>query len=88
MLGVLKKAYQRDFFHSRYIGCDLHNPPFDKIAQLYGAVGYRINKLNELAEVLPLAIKTEKPVVIDIQVDPTALYSFRRDSFQHRKNNT
>ena len=31
------------------------------------------------------ALKIKKPVVIDVDVDPKALYSFRRDSFKHRE---
>ena len=30
------------------------------------------------------ALKCNKPAVIDVDVDPKALYSFRRDSFKHR----
>ncbi len=30
------------------------------------------------------ALDCEKPAVVDIAVDPKALYSFRRDSFKHR----
>ena len=30
------------------------------------------------------ALDCNKPAVIDVQVDPSALYSFRRDSFKHR----
>ncbi len=33
---------------------------------------------------LRAAIKSNKPSVIDVDVDPKALYSFRRDSFKHR----
>ena len=32
-----EKAYQRDFFNGRYMGADVSNPPFDKLAELYGA---------------------------------------------------
>ena len=28
--------------------------------------------------------EAKKPVVIDVDVDPKALYSFRRDSFKHK----
>ena len=31
------------------------------------------------------ALKCGKPAVVDIAVDPKALYSFRRDSFKHRE---
>ena len=34
-----EKAYQRDFFGERYIGADINSPPFDKVAELYGAKG-------------------------------------------------
>ena len=30
------------------------------------------------------ALDADKPAVVDIKVDPDALYSFRRDSFAHR----
>jgi acetolactate synthase-1/2/3 large subunit/sulfoacetaldehyde acetyltransferase len=31
-----EKAYQRDFFGGRYIGADVPNPPYDKLAELWG----------------------------------------------------
>lgn len=79
-----EKAYQRDFFNGRYIGADVTSPPFDKLAELYGAVGFRANYLAEVAEAVEAALVCGKPAVIDVAVDPTALYSFRRDSFKHR----
>jgi acetolactate synthase-1/2/3 large subunit/sulfoacetaldehyde acetyltransferase len=79
-----EKAYQRDFFGERYIGADISNPPFDKLAELYGARGYRTETLDETAQAIEDAIDCGKPAVIDVQVDPSALYSFRRDSFKHR----
>ena len=79
-----EKAYQRDFFNGRYIGADISSPPFDKLAELYGATGYRAETLAETAEALEAALACEKPAVIDVQVDTAALYSFRRDSFKHR----
>jgi acetolactate synthase-1/2/3 large subunit/sulfoacetaldehyde acetyltransferase len=79
-----EKAYQRDFFGGRYIGADISSPPFDKLAGLYGAKGYRAQTLPEMAEAIEAALACGKPAVIDVQVDPAALYSFRRDSFKHR----
>ena len=79
-----EKAYQRDFFGERYLGADISSPPFDKIAELYGAKGYRVEKVNEIKSVFQEAINLQKPAVIDIMVDPDALYSFRRDSFAHK----
>ena len=67
------------------IGSDIINPPFNKLAQLYGAEGFEVNKVSEVNEALKAAIKCNKPSVINVNVDPKALYSFRRDSFKYRK---
>lgn len=79
-----EKAYQRDFFGERYIGANISSPPFDKLAELYGAKGYKATTLDEMAQAIEDALECGKPAVIDTDVDPAALYSFRRDSFKHR----
>ena len=79
-----EKAYQKDFYGKRYLGADISSPRFDKVAELYGAKGFKITKISEINRTLKTALKVKKPVVIDIDVDPKALYSFRRDSFKHR----
>ena len=79
-----EKAYQRDFFGERYIGANVSSPPFDKVAELYGAAGFRVERTSDLGEALKAALECGKPAVVDVAVDPEALYSFRRDSFKHR----
>ncbi len=79
-----EKAYQRDFFGERYIGADISSPPFDKVAELYGAAGFKAETLAQVGEAVRAALTCAKPAVVDIAVDPAALYSFRRDSFVHR----
>ena len=79
-----EKAYQKDFYGKRYLGADISSPRFDKLAELYGAKGFKVTKISEINRTLKLALKIKKPVVIDVDVDPKALYSFRRDSFKHR----
>ena len=79
-----EKAYQRDFFGGRYIGADVSSPRFDELAELYGASGYRVERLDEVNQAVEAALANPKPSIIDIQIDPNALYSFRRDSFKHR----
>ena len=79
-----EKAYQRDFFDGRYIGADISSPRFDKLAELYGAVGFRAETCKEAGEAVEAALVCGKPAVVDVMVDPAALYSFRRDSFKHR----
>ena len=79
-----EKAYQKDFFGKRYLGADISSPPFDKVAELYGAKGFKVTKTSEINQAVKAALEISKPVVIDVDVDPKALYSFRRDSFKHR----
>lgn len=79
-----EKAYQRDFFGGRYIGADVPNPPYDKLAELYGARGFRVERVEDIGPAVSAALNCGKPAVVDVQVDPNALYSFRRDSFKHR----
>jgi len=79
-----EKAYQKDFFDKRYIGSDISSPPFDKIAELYGAKGFKVERSSEIGEAVKAALKCNKPSVIDVAIDPKALYSFRRDTFKHR----
>ena len=80
-----EKAYQKDFFGGRYLGADISCPPFSKVAELYGAKGYKVKKLSEINDAVKSALNVNKPVVIDVDVDPKALYSFRKDSFLNRK---
>jgi len=79
-----EKAYQRDFYGGRYLGSDVLNPPYDELARLYGADGFRVDKPQDLEPTIMAAIDSDRPAVVDVMVDPDALYSFRRDSFTHR----
>jgi acetolactate synthase-1/2/3 large subunit/sulfoacetaldehyde acetyltransferase len=60
------------------------NPPYDQLARLWGAQGFRVERAADLERVLREAIACNKPAIVDVMVDPKALYSFRRDSFKHR----
>ncbi|WP_298015949.1 thiamine pyrophosphate-binding protein [uncultured Castellaniella sp.] len=79
-----EKAYQRDFFGQRYIGADVRNPPYDELARLWGAAGYRVDAEDAIADTVREALSCGRPAVVDIRVDPEALYSFRKDSFKNR----
>ena len=79
-----EKAYQRDFFAERDIGADISSPAFDQVAELYGAAGLRVERLADLGDAVSAALACGRPAVVDVMVDPEALYSFRRDSFKHR----
>ena len=42
---------------------------------------YSLKKINEAVKA---ALKCNRPAVIDVAIDPKALYSFRRDTFKYR----
>jgi len=47
-------------------GTDLHNPDFVKFAESFGAVGMRADDPHDLETLIPLALESEAPVVIDV----------------------
>ena len=79
-----KKNLKRDFYDKRYIGADIKSPPFHKLAEIYGAKGYYVSELKDLKEAVSNALICNRPSVINVDIDPKALYSFRKDSFIHR----
>lgn len=79
-----EKAYQREFYQGRYIGCDTINPRYDDFARLYGAKGYYCEEPGSVADAMTEAMKADCPVIIHVKVDPDIMTLFRRDSFAHR----
>ena len=68
-----EKAYQKDFYGKRYLGADIESPSFDKVAELYGAKGFKVKRVSEITDAVEAAIKSNKPSVIDVDVDPKGL---------------
>ena len=77
-------AYQKDFFDGRFIGAHITTPEFDKVAELYGCKGIKVEKANEIGDAIQAGLEAERPTVIDVKCSPDALYSFRQDSFKHK----
>ena len=63
-----EKAQQQRHFGGRYIGVDLVNPRFDKLAEVYGARGMYVQKPDEIADAVKTALGANGPVVIEIPV--------------------
>lgn len=79
-----EKAYQRDFFDARYVGADIVNPSFDRIAHAFGIDGVRVETADDVSTAVSDALASDRPAVIEIPVDPETITSFRRDAFSHR----
>jgi acetolactate synthase I/II/III large subunit len=63
-----EKAQQQRFYGGRYIGVDLVNPRFDKLAEVYGARGMYVRHPGEIADAVKEALTLNGPSVIEIPV--------------------
>jgi acetolactate synthase-1/2/3 large subunit/sulfoacetaldehyde acetyltransferase len=68
-----EKAYQRQFFGGRYIGCDLRNPRFDEFARLFGAAGYYVEHPDQIGDTMQAAFAAGTPAIVEIPIDPDEL---------------
>ncbi|MGH8035523.1 MAG: thiamine pyrophosphate-dependent enzyme, partial [Lysobacterales bacterium] len=59
---------QDEWFDGRRICSDLTNPDFVKMAESFGAAGYRVGSPAELAAVLPRAFAERGPMIIEVTV--------------------
>ncbi len=64
------RQWQDLFYEGRYASSYLDVvPDFVKLAEAYGAVGLRAEKVAELDDVLREAVSSDKPVIVDVPVD-------------------
>jgi acetolactate synthase I/II/III large subunit len=63
-----EKAQQQRLFGAKYIGVDLVNPRFDKLAEVYGALGMYVQRPDEIADAVKTALAADRPAVIEIPV--------------------
>jgi acetolactate synthase-1/2/3 large subunit/sulfoacetaldehyde acetyltransferase len=63
-----EKHQQQRFYDQRYIGVDLVNPRFDRLAEVYGARGYYVTRPDEIADTVTAALAVDGPSVIEIPV--------------------
>lgn len=80
-----EKAYQRDYCDGRYIGTWITNPPYDKVAEVFGAKGLRVDHPSQVADGIDAAFKADAPVLVDVIVDPEELAeTVRKDAMKPR----
>ena len=65
--GLIKWKQDMQYGHHEYV--DFTNPDFVKFAESMGAIGYRIEKAEDLLPTLIKAFKQDKPVIIDCPID-------------------
>ncbi|MFW5499098.1 MULTISPECIES: biosynthetic-type acetolactate synthase large subunit [unclassified Maridesulfovibrio] len=69
-LGMVRQ-WQELFYNRNYCEtCMDAQPDFVKLAEAYGAAGYRVTEEKDLEPVLKEAFSNGKPTIIDVRVDP------------------
>ena len=63
-----EKAQQQRYYDQRYIGVDLENPRFDRLAEVYGAKGYYVERPEDVADAVREALTLDGPSVVEIPV--------------------
>jgi thiamine pyrophosphate-dependent acetolactate synthase large subunit-like protein len=61
------RAYQKAKFNQRYM-CNHTNPPYDKMARLFGADGVKVEHLDDLAGAVQQGLESDRPFVIDVMM--------------------
>src|SRR2546428_788435 len=65
------RQWQDPFHEGRYAPSSLDTvPDFVKLAEAFNAVGLRATKVGEVDGVIKEALKVDKPVIVDLEVDP------------------
>jgi sulfoacetaldehyde acetyltransferase len=76
-----EKKNQVDYYNNRFVGADIEGPNFAEVAKSMGANGIRVERPEDLKEAYETALNSDKPTVLDIQVDGTQLAPpFRKDA--------
>ena len=68
-LGMVRQ-WQERLFNKNYSETLISGPDFVKLAEAYGAAGFRVTKEEEIEPTLLKAIETPGPVFIDFVVEP------------------
>ncbi|OHB87465.1 MAG: acetolactate synthase, large subunit, biosynthetic type [Planctomycetes bacterium RIFCSPHIGHO2_02_FULL_38_41] len=69
-LGMVRQ-WQELFYDKRYSNVTLNgNPDFVKLAEAYGAVGFLVEKKEDVRPTIEKAFSTKKPVLMDFRIDP------------------
>ena len=67
-LGMVRQ-WQDLFYDGNYAETDLSTQPdFVKLAEAYGAAGFRVSKPGEMADAVHRAVETPGPVIVDVRV--------------------
>lgn len=81
-----EKKNQIDYYANRFIGTNLReNPSYARLAEDMGAVGFRIERGEDVADAVRAGVKSQKPCVIEAVIEGgerVLAEPFRRDALK------
>ena len=64
----IMKLAQEQRYHRHYIGVDLHNPDFVKLAEAFGAKGVRLRSMDDFKPALKEALEADTLTIIEYPI--------------------
>ena len=80
-----EKKNQIDFYDNRFIGTNLQNPSWAKIAESMGAKGVMVDHADQIGDGLQACINSGGPAVLEIMATQELGDPFRRDALKKPK---
>jgi sulfoacetaldehyde acetyltransferase len=80
-----EKKNQIDYYADRYVGTNLVNPSFAKIAESMGAKGIKVDRPDQIGDALKTATTSDVCTVIEIMATQELGDPFRRDALTKPK---
>lgn len=68
-LGMVRQ-WQERIYHEHYSQTKISSPDFVKLAEAYGALGFIVEKDEDIEPILKKAIEARRPTIIDFRVEP------------------
>jgi sulfoacetaldehyde acetyltransferase len=77
-----EKKNQVDYYADRYVGTNLKNPSFARIAEAMGAQGIRVEHPDQVGDALKQAASSGRPTVLELMLTEELGEPFRRDALK------
>jgi len=75
-----EKKNQIDYYANRFVGTELANPSFARIAQAMGAQGVVVDRADEVGDALRKSTSSDQCTVIELMLSQELAEPFRRDA--------
>ena len=63
-----EKSQQKNLHEEHYVGVNLTNPRFDKLAEVFGAKGFYVEQADQIGDAVTEAIRSGMPSVIELSL--------------------